>query len=150
MTRRLRTVTKIFKNMYLSERTAIQFHFQSHFQSRTAPRYIYFAFPSCVHDMPWLCCATDCYPFLLSSLSRVSRPSPHLIFAVTLFLSEFGDSGGTIPMSKNRIEFVRLDVRNRPVHRYQELSIPKNGTAAKGLANGRAQHRTMHIHDSFF
>lgn len=29
MTRRLRTVTKIFKNMYLSGRTAVQFQFQS-------------------------------------------------------------------------------------------------------------------------
>lgn len=56
MTRRLRTVTKIFKNMYLSGRTAVQFQFQSPDPAArspraapklAAPRYIYFAFPSC-------------------------------------------------------------------------------------------------------
>lgn len=95
MTRRLRTVTKIFKNMYLSGRTAVQFQFQSRtlagaettaphaapsFALTPLPRCIYFAFPSC-RETGLAEPLEGCCPLPLRALfhrallpSRLSRP----------------------------------------------------------------------------
>lgn len=98
MTRRSRTVTKIFKNMYLSGRTAVQFQFQSGTlveetdhrmplprppPSPLATPRIYFAFPSCREGLlpltlgclrprlnsPYSVFRTKTNPFLFSFLS---------------------------------------------------------------------------------